>query len=209
MGQRGQTGGTNKQGTLTSFFDISVGTGTYAPKKKQAYASKRLQKIVQDYRKERKEKGASASPAPKARASRAVESPSRGDEAGQVEASGSTISKQGHAGEAKQAGSTSNTSKRKRKTAAAGASEHGTTQTAKGKKRANKKRRVAEGEDGSEDEVRGRVTSDVASNRELRPRRPVQGQPLTGPGDGGGGEEGESEDADEDEENAFIRRRRR
>ncbi|KAL1673181.1 hypothetical protein EV122DRAFT_294378 [Schizophyllum commune] len=50
MGKRGQT---NKQGTLNSFLDVSLGTGTHAPRKRQAYASKRLQQVVSDFRKKR------------------------------------------------------------------------------------------------------------------------------------------------------------
>lgn len=42
----------NKQGTLNGFFDMSVGTGAYAPRKRQPYASKRLQKVVSEFRKE-------------------------------------------------------------------------------------------------------------------------------------------------------------
>ncbi|KAI5836392.1 hypothetical protein K523DRAFT_258483 [Schizophyllum commune Tattone D] len=52
MGKRGQTQ-TIKQGTLNSFLDVSLGTGTHAPRKRQAYASKRLQQVVSDFRKKR------------------------------------------------------------------------------------------------------------------------------------------------------------
>ncbi|EJU04895.1 hypothetical protein DACRYDRAFT_104789 [Dacryopinax primogenitus] len=52
VGQRGKAAQANKQGTLTSFFDVSVGTGAYEPRKRQAYSSKRLQKVVSDFRKE-------------------------------------------------------------------------------------------------------------------------------------------------------------
>ncbi|KAL1753164.1 hypothetical protein FB107DRAFT_292609 [Schizophyllum commune] len=50
MGKRGQT---NKQGTLNSFLDVSLSTGTHAPRKRQAYASKRLQQVVSDFKKKR------------------------------------------------------------------------------------------------------------------------------------------------------------
>ncbi|KZV90865.1 PIN domain-like protein [Exidia glandulosa HHB12029] len=191
MGQRAQTGSTSQQGTLSTFFDISVGTGTYAPRKKQAYASKRLQKIVQDYRKERREKG-SATPDPH---NRATASPSRGID-GRPEQEHADGANSSGAGPSTQAQSGPNKSKRKRKTP-----EHSTGPTGKGKKIARgKKRRVAAADeaDGSEDEVRGRVTSDVASNRELRPRRPSNV-----------GEEVAGSEEEEDEEHAFIRRRRR
>lgn len=51
MGQRGRPNAINKQSNLNSFFDITAGVGSYAPKQKQAYASKRLQKVVSDFRK--------------------------------------------------------------------------------------------------------------------------------------------------------------
>ena len=41
----------NKQSNLNGFFDISAGAGTYAPHQKNAYASKRLQKLVTNFRK--------------------------------------------------------------------------------------------------------------------------------------------------------------
>ncbi|KAF8206312.1 hypothetical protein K438DRAFT_1669146 [Mycena galopus ATCC 62051] len=51
--QRGQSGALNKQGDLNGYFDIT-GSGTIAPRKRQAYASKRLQQVVSDFRKKRK-----------------------------------------------------------------------------------------------------------------------------------------------------------
>lgn len=38
---------------MDSFFDTSLGSGTAAPRKRAPYASKRLQKVVLDYRKEK------------------------------------------------------------------------------------------------------------------------------------------------------------
>ncbi|KZT53232.1 hypothetical protein CALCODRAFT_520157 [Calocera cornea HHB12733] len=52
VGQRGKAAQVNKQGTLSSYFDVSVGSGAYEPRKRQAYSSKRLQKVVSDFRKE-------------------------------------------------------------------------------------------------------------------------------------------------------------
>ncbi|KAF7424193.1 DNA repair protein rad2 [Pleurotus ostreatus] len=51
VGKRVQAAALNKQGTLNEYFDLSVGQGTYAPRKRTAYASKRLQKVVADFRK--------------------------------------------------------------------------------------------------------------------------------------------------------------
>ncbi|KAG8991511.1 DNA repair protein rad2 [Tulasnella sp. JGI-2019a] len=51
VGQRGQMNAINKQSNLNAFFDISAGSGTFAPKRSQAYASKRLQRVVSDFRK--------------------------------------------------------------------------------------------------------------------------------------------------------------
>lgn len=50
MGKRGQSS-VAKQGSLTSFFDVPLGGA--APRKRQAYASRRLQQVVSDFRKER------------------------------------------------------------------------------------------------------------------------------------------------------------
>lgn len=204
MGQRGQAGGANKQGTLSAFFDISVGTGTYAPRKKQAYASKRLQKIVQDYRKERKQQGGSTSPGPRG----STEPPSRGGEGDQAESDnapgGSSLSRQGHADGADAETSASGSKGKRKRKAATAKSEHSTARAGKGKKQtAAKKRKVAAANDrdGSEDEVRGRVTSDEVSNRELRPRRATRAQGTT--------QAEIDEPESEDDENAFIRSRRR
>lgn len=43
----------NKQGNLNEFFDVSAGSGTYAPRKRQAYSSKRLQQVVSEFRNEK------------------------------------------------------------------------------------------------------------------------------------------------------------
>lgn len=45
-----QAAAANKQGTLDNFFDVSLGSGTYAPRRRQAYSSKRLQQVVTDFR---------------------------------------------------------------------------------------------------------------------------------------------------------------
>ncbi|KAF8604529.1 PIN domain-like protein [Ceratobasidium sp. AG-I] len=54
MTQRTSAAGANRQGTLTSFLDVTgnpTSSGaTHAPRKRQAYASKRLQQVVSEYR---------------------------------------------------------------------------------------------------------------------------------------------------------------
>ena len=40
----------NKQGNLNEFLDVAGGSGTLAPRRRQAYTSKRLQQIVSDFR---------------------------------------------------------------------------------------------------------------------------------------------------------------
>ncbi|KAK0223266.1 hypothetical protein IW262DRAFT_1432237 [Armillaria fumosa] len=54
MGKRGQAAALNRQGNLNGFFDVAAGSGTFAPRRRQAYASKRLQQVVSDFRKKRK-----------------------------------------------------------------------------------------------------------------------------------------------------------
>ncbi|KAI0775173.1 hypothetical protein BD413DRAFT_603148 [Trametes elegans] len=68
MNKRSQNAAPTMQGNLAGFFDMPAG-GNAAPRKRQAYASKRLQQVVQDFRKQqarlRGSPGAgSASPAP-------------------------------------------------------------------------------------------------------------------------------------------------
>lgn len=48
----------NKQGNLTDYFDISLGTGAFEPRKRQAYSSKRLQELVSEHRKKRRHENA-------------------------------------------------------------------------------------------------------------------------------------------------------
>ncbi|KAF8513176.1 hypothetical protein BU17DRAFT_77279 [Hysterangium stoloniferum] len=57
MGQRGQAAATNRQGTLDCFFNASLGNGTYAPRRRQAYSSKRLQQVVADFRASQRNNG--------------------------------------------------------------------------------------------------------------------------------------------------------
>ena len=49
----------NKQGNLNEFFDVMAGNGAIAPRKRQPYASKRLQKVVSDFRSKRKDDSSS------------------------------------------------------------------------------------------------------------------------------------------------------
>jgi len=42
------------QGNLNEFFDVTAGTGTFAPRQRQAYSSKRLQQVITDFRKRQK-----------------------------------------------------------------------------------------------------------------------------------------------------------
>ncbi|KAJ2922364.1 hypothetical protein H1R20_g14740, partial [Candolleomyces eurysporus] len=55
MNKRSQAKALNRQGNLNDFLDISGGGGTMAPRQRQAYASKRLQEVVSDFRKRRME----------------------------------------------------------------------------------------------------------------------------------------------------------
>ncbi|KAF5382018.1 hypothetical protein D9615_004449 [Tricholomella constricta] len=62
VNKRGQAAALNKQSNLTEFFDLSAGNGTYAPKNRQAYTSKRLQNVVDDFRKKRMRGSATPQP---------------------------------------------------------------------------------------------------------------------------------------------------
>ncbi|RXW22818.1 hypothetical protein EST38_g3020 [Candolleomyces aberdarensis] len=61
MNKRSQAKALNRQGNLNDFLDISGGGGTMAPRQRQAYASKRLQEVVSDFRKRRMEQRRSKS----------------------------------------------------------------------------------------------------------------------------------------------------
>ncbi|KDQ57323.1 hypothetical protein JAAARDRAFT_35946 [Jaapia argillacea MUCL 33604] len=63
VGKRGQAAAVNRQGNLTEYFDVSSGSGTFAPRKRQAYSSKRLQEVVNKFRAD-KSNSASASASP-------------------------------------------------------------------------------------------------------------------------------------------------
>ncbi|OSD06610.1 PIN domain-like protein [Trametes coccinea BRFM310] len=63
MNKRSQNAAPTMQGNLVGFFDVPLG-GNAAPRKRQAYTSKRLQQVVQDFRKQQAQQRGSASPAP-------------------------------------------------------------------------------------------------------------------------------------------------
>ncbi|KAI0671780.1 hypothetical protein C8Q78DRAFT_972448 [Trametes maxima] len=63
MNKRTQNATTTMQGNLAGFFDLPAG-GNAAPRKRQAYTSKRLQQVVQDFRKQQAKLRGSATPAP-------------------------------------------------------------------------------------------------------------------------------------------------
>ena len=51
IARRGKVGALNKQATLDPFFDVSVATGNYAPRRRTtANVSKRLMSVIQDFR---------------------------------------------------------------------------------------------------------------------------------------------------------------
>ncbi|KAL1949520.1 hypothetical protein VTO73DRAFT_8401 [Trametes versicolor] len=63
MSKRSQNAAPTMQGNLAGFFDLPVGASA-APRKRQAYASKRLQQVVQDFRKQQAKQRGSPTPAP-------------------------------------------------------------------------------------------------------------------------------------------------
>ncbi|OBZ72087.1 DNA repair protein rad13 [Grifola frondosa] len=63
MNKRGQGSAPNMQGNLVGFLGLQAGE-SHAPRKRQAYASKRLQQVVSDFRKEQaRQSSSSTSPA--------------------------------------------------------------------------------------------------------------------------------------------------
>ncbi|KAI0635968.1 hypothetical protein C8Q77DRAFT_1155707 [Trametes polyzona] len=63
MNKRSQNAAPTMQGNLVGFFDLPLGANA-APRKRQAYASKRLQQVVQDFRKQQAKQRGSPTPAP-------------------------------------------------------------------------------------------------------------------------------------------------
>lgn len=59
MNKRNQAASMNRQGNLNSFFDVAPGTGSYAPRKRQAYGSKRLQQVITDFRNQQAQRNTS------------------------------------------------------------------------------------------------------------------------------------------------------
>ena len=47
----------NKQGNLNEFFDVNSAGGVIAPRNRKAYASKRLQQVVNDFREQQRKEG--------------------------------------------------------------------------------------------------------------------------------------------------------
>ncbi|CAA7266955.1 unnamed protein product [Cyclocybe aegerita] len=62
MNKRQQAAALNRQGDLNNYLDISAGSGTHAPRQRQAYASKRLQQVISDFRV--RQRSGSSTPAP-------------------------------------------------------------------------------------------------------------------------------------------------
>ncbi|KAM5532618.1 hypothetical protein V8D89_013744 [Ganoderma adspersum] len=61
MNKRAQNASVNAQGNLAGYFDLPLGANA-APRKRQAYASKRLQQVVSDFRKQQAGQRKSATP---------------------------------------------------------------------------------------------------------------------------------------------------
>ena len=57
-----QEAAASRQGTLNDFFGVTPGAGPAEPRKRQAYASKRLQALVSEHRKAQKQKANAAGP---------------------------------------------------------------------------------------------------------------------------------------------------
>lgn len=64
MNKRGQAAALNRQNNLNEFLDISAGSGTHAPRKSRAYESKRLQQVINEFRKKKRQESGSNTPAP-------------------------------------------------------------------------------------------------------------------------------------------------
>ncbi|KAL5525958.1 hypothetical protein ACEPAG_7296 [Sanghuangporus baumii] len=64
MNKRGQEAAANRQGTLNTFFNVSEGAGAAEPRRREAYASRRLQALVSAHRKAQKQRADGTSTEP-------------------------------------------------------------------------------------------------------------------------------------------------
>ncbi|OCB85329.1 PIN domain-like protein [Sanghuangporus baumii] len=64
MNKRGQEAAANRQGTLNTFFNVSEGAGAAEPRRREAYASRRLQALVSAHRKAQKQRAEGTSTEP-------------------------------------------------------------------------------------------------------------------------------------------------
>ena len=195
MNKRTKAGAVNRQGVLNDWMGLSVagGSGTMAPRQRQAYASKRLQEVVKDFRKRRA-----------GEASR-----SREGSVGQVEDGSEAEEEPAKKKRKAPSGATKGKAKAKPRARATATvdSEGPNTQTKKRKAPAKKgaargkgkgKKKVDVSEDGDSDDASefdengdGTVDVEVPLKVELRPRpkprpRPVKrtaGEPREGEGD--------------------------
>lgn len=60
MRKRNQAQALNRQGNLNEFFGVNSAGGVIAPRNRKAYASKRLQQVVNDFREQRRKEGKSS-----------------------------------------------------------------------------------------------------------------------------------------------------
>lgn len=180
MNRRSHSTTANKQGNLNDFLGVMPGTGTHAPRQRQAYASKRLQQVVSEFRKKRA----------RGRSAESVEESQAGEEGGEGEEQPEQGTKKRR--KRKEGGGTT-TKKRKQ---AAPKSSNGTR--GKGKAKAKTSKPIEESDYGSDgafsEGASGSVDIEVPLNVELRPRpkpRPLGRKPQPNgeqeaiPGDSG------------------------
>lgn len=138
--------GANRQGTLSGYFDTSVGSGTFAPRQRQPYTSKRLQKVVSDFRKA-KEPNRESTPSRKGKSSK--------NKATDPLQSSQEEGEKGEKGEKEEKAGKKGTRKR--------------TKVDSGKSRkATKKRRVEKEESASSEEENQEDKMDIVPDRPLR-----------------------------------------
>ena len=87
----------NKQGNLNAFLDVSAGSGTRAPRQRQAYASKRLQRVLTDFRESQKAGSTASSEKSRSRSGSESEQGSGPEKKRRKTAPGATSSAKGKA----------------------------------------------------------------------------------------------------------------
>lgn len=198
MNKRTQAGAANKQGVLNEWMGLTTGggSGTMAPRQRQAYASKRLQEVVKDFRKRR------AGGAAKSREGSVAQIGDGEGEGEEEPAKKKRKAPAGAKGKAKAKPRAAPSEAAEKEAGAKTAKRRSATKKGSGKAKGKGKRKAGASEDESSDGASefdengdGTVNVEVPLNVELRPR--PKPRPVKRPTQGADGVEGQGGDLEQ------------